>query len=335
MFKIKKISDETTIIKLQNPLPPDSSSNSKILEAVNKIFNDRGLKLQSLSGGAEGDTFEVFDNTGEKQNLVVKFFREIGNKYCKSPDRGEQFNPNISEKIFAELSPSSSTDTINDNEQANIDQLSQNSQDALTPSSNTPLIAIVLPHLGTDLATFLNSGKKISLIEIVMISYNIACQISDNWEEARVIHRDIKPSNIFPVFDGNMITSAILNDYGISIKANSGDPDSPIRGTSGYISPEASTPGFSFDNYQCDIWSLGIMIYQLVTNTPQEKIILSFCPNEEEIKHSLDRWKIKNPKFPEKFTNLIGQMLKKNPADRIQIETVIETLRDLYDILNV
>jgi aurora kinase len=83
--------------------------------------------------------------------------------------------------------------------------------------------------------------------------------------EKNIIHRDIKPENIL-WGEGDEIK---LSDFGWSIKSN--QPRETLCGTLDYLSPEmlegkgtcsnpVSSSGYDFS---IDIWSLGVLIFEL------------------------------------------------------------------------
>ncbi len=97
-----------------------------------------------------------------------------------------------------------------------------------------------------------------------------ACQAVGHAHQKMVIHRDVKPSNVLVAeVDGRAVVKVI--DFGISkaLDAELGD-DSVTRtmqlvGTPQYMSPEqASTSGGDLDT-RTDVYSLGVMLYELVT----------------------------------------------------------------------
>jgi eukaryotic-like serine/threonine-protein kinase len=99
----------------------------------------------------------------------------------------------------------------------------------------------------------LSPDKKINLV--LQISKGIACAHKNG-----VIHRDIKPENILIDADDHVH----ILDFGIAWLAASGKPEN-ILGTPDYMSPEQfSAP----ETVSClsDIYSLGVLMYQLFTN---------------------------------------------------------------------
>lgn len=73
-----------------------------------------------------------------------------------------------------------------------------------------------------------------------------------------VIHRDIKPENI--MVDSNERVK--LLDFGLS-KKSKGETDQTICGTPYYIAPEMIEGDFY--NEKVDIWSIGVLLYSLVS----------------------------------------------------------------------
>jgi len=82
-------------------------------------------------------------------------------------------------------------------------------------------------------------------------------------------HRDIKPDNILYSFVKNQMVFKIC-DFGVSKCLRLGEKNvaQTAIGTPGYAAPEADPHKVSLNDvvsqhYSVDIWSLGVMIYQL------------------------------------------------------------------------
>jgi eukaryotic-like serine/threonine-protein kinase len=78
----------------------------------------------------------------------------------------------------------------------------------------------------------------------------------------QVVHRDIKPSNIIVVKDATLGELVKVLDFGIAL-LKSDDSPTGFMGTPAYCSPE-QMDGKTLDN-RADIYSLGIMMFQMLT----------------------------------------------------------------------
>jgi tetratricopeptide (TPR) repeat protein len=98
------------------------------------------------------------------------------------------------------------------------------------------------------------------------------CQAIQHAHQKGIIHRDIKPSNVLvTMHDGSPLTKVI--DFGIA-KATMGrlidqtlhTEVDQIMGTPAYISPEQARPTHIAIDTRSDIYSLGVLLYELLTS---------------------------------------------------------------------
>ncbi len=144
---------------------------------------------------------------------------------------------------------------------------------------------------------------------------DIALQIAQGLEAAHekgVVHRDIKPQNIMVGEDGHVT----IMDFGLAQLTQASlltRPDQTL-GTTFYMSPE-QTEGSGTDS-RSDIWSLGVVIYEMVTGQrpfkgDYDKAVMYSILNEEPEPITALRTGV-----PMELEVLIGKCLAKNADER-------------------
>jgi len=141
-----------------------------------------------------------------------------------------------------------------------------------------------------------------------------------------MVHRDVKPANVMVDKQGNVI----LTDFGIAkILAGGGATQltatGAMVGTPSYMAPEQGMgqPG----DERSDIYSLGVMLYQLVTARLPFEADTPLAVVLKHINEALPMPCQVNPQVPEPIERIILKAMAKNPDDRYQ--HVGEMLNDL------
>jgi serine/threonine-protein kinase PpkA len=186
-------------------------------------------------------------------------------------------------------------------------------------SNNNYFLAMEL-HTGGDLASKIAGGishsKAIDILRQIAGALNYA-------HSNGYVHRDIKPGNVLFSHHGHVV----LTDFGIAKAADSSTDltqvkrvvgenemtkEGSIVGTPSYMSPEQAR-GRAIDG-RADIYSLGIMLYEMLTRqvpyTSPDPFAVAIMHINEPV-----------PELPEEhaiFQDLLAKLLAKEPGDRFQ-----------------
>ena len=152
--------------------------------------------------------------------------------------------------------------------------------------------------------------------------YKIINQLNNTFKimkKNKIVHRDLKPDNILIKYENEKKNNfkVKLGDYGISTIGNFTKLKTHI-GTLIYMAPEIMkiTEENNYD-YKCDLWSIGIIIYQLFfKETPYNGKTEVAMLNQIE-KNGLNHLKKTND---EKLDDLINKLLLKEPEKRLSWE---------------
>jgi eukaryotic-like serine/threonine-protein kinase len=159
---------------------------------------------------------------------------------------------------------------------------------------------------GGSLADRIKNQGRFSLEQSVEMTAGILNGL-EFLHSRNIVHRDIKPANILLQGD-----TPRLADFGISRAMNTSTVSSVVVGTDSYMAPEA------FDgkrNVQTDIWSVGVVLYQLLKGTlpfPQEH------PSERMFAVLTKDFEPLPAEIPPALRRIVEKALRKNPSERFQ-----------------
>ena len=130
--------------------------------------------------------------------------------------------------------------------------------------------------------------------------------------QKNIIHRDIKPQNVLIKDDGTIK----ITDFGIAVASDSVQLtlNNAVMGSAHYLAPE--TAQGKEPTEQVDIYSLGIVFYELLTGTVPFK---GQTPTEIAIQHlrvSMPYVRDFNPSIPQSVENIILKATAKDPLER-------------------
>lgn len=178
---------------------------------------------------------------------------------------------------------------------------------------------------GKNLADFIRAHKdmhKVSNVDIGAFIISRVCRSLHYAHEAKdmrgqplnIVHRDVTPSNVIITYGGVVK----LTDFGIAKAVIMSTPDEAevIMGKLPYMSPEQAK--FQGTTRQSDVFSLGLVMYELLTNT-----VVYNVNDIDDLVDKMDNYSIKpprrlNPHIPEKLEAIMIRALEVNPANRYQ-----------------
>ncbi|MCJ7579544.1 MAG: protein kinase [Candidatus Aminicenantes bacterium] len=151
---------------------------------------------------------------------------------------------------------------------------------------------------GGDLKQFIRRSKHLSVDTSIAIAKQI-CEGLDEAHKHGIVHRDLKPQNIMIDEKGNV---RIL-DFGIAqtIKSKGITESGMTIGSPEYMSPE-QVEGIEVD-MRSDLYSLGIILYEMVTGVVPEK-----PKDPQEL----------NAQAPEALNRIILKCMEKDKTKRYQ-----------------
>jgi serine/threonine protein kinase len=176
---------------------------------------------------------------------------------------------------------------------------------------------IVMEHLrGEDLAARLETTGAMPPETVVTILLDICLALAEA-HAAGIVHRDLKPENIFLARRRSGEEMVKLLDFGIAKVPDAGSitETAYLLGTPAYMSPEQLLGSRDVDQ-RSDIWSLGIILYELLTDElpfdGDSLVHLAILIREKPT----PRVRARREEVPEELDAVIARCLAKERADR-------------------
>ena len=178
-----------------------------------------------------------------------------------------------------------------------------------------------------DLKSFINIHKNNNELINEEVIYNIILDICYGMKEIHsknLIHRDLKPENLFISKDYKIK----IGDFGLSKQLiNTVNYTQNQKGTCNYMAPEIIND--QIYNLKMDIWSLGCILYELLT------LNLCFgCNNILRLIQDImknNHGTIDTNIYNKEWQNIIDLLLKKDYHERPEIDEVINKIKKIKE----
>lgn len=114
--------------------------------------------------------------------------------------------------------------------------------------------------------------------------FKVACSAIAYAHHSGVIHRDIKPFNILVEKSGNDFRLKVI-DFGLASLVEEGERFHPdVMGTPAYMSPEQVLGADVSNDTRSDVYSLGIVLYELLLGEPPKRKEINSGQSDEKTK---------------------------------------------------
>ncbi|UCH12850.1 MAG: protein kinase, partial [Candidatus Omnitrophota bacterium] len=179
--------------------------------------------------------------------------------------------------------------------------------------NHTPYIAMELLE-GESLDDLFKEKRSFSIEETIGIVVGIS-EVLNYVHPKGIIHRDLKPGNII------LINHQVkVLDFGLAqlLELKEIKAEEQIIGTFGYISPEQAGIVHKPADERSDLYSLGIIFYELLTDQlPFKGKDIGTILHQQVAKEPLPPSKIRKD-IPEVIEEIVMKLLKKDPEERYQ-----------------
>lgn len=180
---------------------------------------------------------------------------------------------------------------------------------------------------GMDLKAYIQEHFPIPYQEVINIMEQVLSAVRVAHDH-NIIHRDLKPQNI--LMDENGV--AKITDFGIAValSQNSLTQTNTVLGSVHYLSPEQARGGMA--TKQSDIYSLGIILYEMLTGTVPFKGETAVSIAIKHFQSEIPSVRDFDPRIPQALENVVLQATSKRPEDRY--DTVKSMADDLETSLS-
>lgn len=180
---------------------------------------------------------------------------------------------------------------------------------------------------GKTLKQLIKKRGVLSLSETIDIMLQLLEALAQA-HDSYIIHRDIKPQNIM-IKESGLVK---ITDFGIAVALNSAQltQTNSVMGSVHYLPPEQA--GGKGSTIRSDIYSLGILMFEMLTGKVPFKGSTAVEIALKHIKEPIPSVKEINPVVPQSVENIILKATAKNPKNRYKdVREMSEDIKTCLD----
>jgi serine/threonine protein kinase len=273
------------------------------------LYNDKNFSnLKLISSGSYGDIYSAY-SIKDKIEVCLKKINIEKMKLNYESNNLENYQKDLDNEINI-------LDILSDN---------KNSVKFFGNYDNENEKIIVMEKCDQNLYEFIKKRGKALTVEEIKLKFEGLNELFKSIQRKDIIHRDLKLENFLIKYNKEKTDYVIkLGDYGIGkFKYRTNGIYSGLKGTIDTIAPEIILEKTKKYKSSVDMFSLGIILYQLSHNLkhPYGKNLIEFVSkykdnyDKDNLEIDFDK-SIKN----NDFKDLVKKMIKLNPKNRLSWE---------------
>ena len=177
-------------------------------------------------------------------------------------------------------------------------------------------------------------GRQLTQRQVLELFHTV-CQAVQYAHQQGVIHRDLKPSNIIVTGDGqpHILDFGLAKAFMETDKSLTISIDGDVAGTPAYMSPEQAAGHFDAIDTRTDVYSMGVILFNVLTDqwpydiSGSQYEVLKNIQVQEPVRPS----KI-IPHFDSDIEAILLKALAKEPSERYQ--SITELANDIHSWLH-
>ena len=171
---------------------------------------------------------------------------------------------------------------------------------------------------GQTVESLLQQRIKLDVVRATAVGVEVARALSAA-HAAGIVHRDLKPANVFLHEEARSRRVKVV-DFGVSKSLTGTAPPATVAGvpigTPAYMSPEQAEGSSKLD-YRTDLWSLGVLLFEMVTGRLPYQGLTAHAIVGELLRSDRPRVRELVPDIDPRFDQIVARCLERDPTRRI------------------